>query len=115
MGSSLPSAITSSGVPTSAGAGVACGALPHAERKSARIANNVTKLKIFFFIGNLFRFSIYDLRFTNLQITNFDLRTYSYANTSRIVNLAALRAGRMDATTESTNTNPNQITYPIKV
>ena len=34
---------------------------------------------------------------------------YSYANTSRMVKRAALRAGKIEPTTESNKTSPNQM------
>jgi hypothetical protein len=37
------------------------------------------------------------------------MTNYSYDKTSRMVNRAALRAGTIDATTERTSTNANQM------
>jgi hypothetical protein len=44
---------------------------------------------------------------------NETLSNYSYASTSRMVSLAALRAGNTLATAESTSTNASQMPYPM--
>jgi len=46
----------------------------------------------------------------NVAVLKSPITTYySYANTSRIVIVAALRAGRMDATAESASASPSQM------
>ena len=47
--------------------------------------------------------------FVRIEYSNDSLIVYSYARTSRMVNLAALRAGKMLAIADSARTSPSQI------